>query len=115
MGCLFEFLFEVVLEFFTEGITRLMCMVIPKHSLSKKAYKFVKGIVFVFSVLLLSSIFIGFMLILSGDASEKTAGYYMLFIPLGIIVIQITLGLVARKRTKLKLNSYDNTEQYLNR
>ncbi len=100
MSCLFEFIFEVILEAFGEGFMYLMCLIIPKKSLSQKTYKTVKIMVKIFAGILLLSMLLGFILMLSDDMLENTIGKYMFFIPLAISVFQIGFGVILKINAK---------------
>ena len=102
MSCLFEFIFEVILEAFGEGFMYLMCLIIPKKSLSQKTYKTVKILVKIFAGILLLSMLLGFILMLSDDMLESKIGKYMFFIPLAISIFQIGLGIILKITAKTK-------------
>lgn len=100
MGCLIEFIFEIVFEVIVEAIgemyIKLMTLIVPEHQFSEKLRKRIKNAVTVFAVLLFLCSLIGFFLFWQTDPAIKTAGAYMLFVPLGMMGIQIATGIIYR-------------------
>ena len=106
MGCLFELIFELVFEIIVEAVgaiyIKLMTLFVPNHQFNKKLRKKIKNGVTAFAVLLFFCAFIGFFLFLEPPSLAKTVGAYMLFIPLGIIGIQILALIVYRAVKAIK-------------
>ncbi len=100
MGCLLEFIFEIVFEVIVEGIfmlyVKLMSLFIPEHEFSPLLRERIKKGVTAFAAILLLVAFIGFILFIQPSSVAKTVGAFMLFIPLGVIIAQIIAGIVYR-------------------
>ena len=100
MGYLFEFLFELVFEITAELVLaiyiKLMTWAVPEHKFDERLREKIKKGVTVFAALLFLSSLIGFFLFLQPPSITKTVGAYMLFIPLGIMGVQIILGIVCQ-------------------
>lgn len=96
MGCLFEFIFEIFFELIIEGWVALMMCIVPEKMENKKIHKILKTSVGAFSGILLLSMVIGVFTLISDDTYTKTIGKYLFFIPLGISVIQIIIGIMVR-------------------
>lgn len=73
-----------------------MLLVFPNHRLSGKLNERIKNVVLIFALLLLVCAVVGLFLFLSPDPDLKTVGACLLFIPLGIMGVQITAGIVLR-------------------
>ena len=100
MGCLFELFFEIIFEVIVEGVLalymKLMTLLVPEHQFDEKLREKIKNGVTVFAVLLFLCSFIGFFLFLQPPSITKTVGAYMLFVPLGIMGVQMVAGIVYR-------------------
>jgi hypothetical protein len=102
MGCLFEFLFEVIgeaiLELLLEGYLRLMSLIVPSSGIPETQRSKFKRIVKVFSIVLLFSLFIGLlMLIIPGTpVTIHSIGKYLLYISFALIGMQILFGIVLK-------------------
>ena len=94
MGCLYEFIFELVLEVFFEGYIKLMQLCVSKFNLSEKKRKRVNSAIKIFCSLLILSLFCGLVLLLVQSPTAKTIGNYLALIPIVISIIQIVVGLV---------------------
>ena len=121
MGCLFELLFEFVFELIVELVgtvyIRLMTLFVPEHQFNKSLKKRIENGVEVFAVLLLLCAIIGFFMFLQPPYAVKIAGAYLLFIPLGIIVIQIIAGIIyriVRARGRHRWQELSMFDRYLN-
>ena len=108
MGCLFELLFEFIFEIIVEltftGYINLMTLLVPQHQFDKKLREKIKNGVTVFAVLLFLCSFTGFFLFLQPHSIIKTIGSYMLFVPLGIMGVQIIVGIIYRIIRATKTN-----------
>ena len=106
MGCLLEVVFEVVFEVILEAIlaiyTKLMTLFVPEHKFDKRLREKIKKGVTGFAVLLFLCSFIGFFLFLEPPSTAKTVGAYMLFIPLGMMGVQIVAGIIYRIVTAIR-------------
>ncbi|MBQ3084411.1 MAG: hypothetical protein IJC46_03040 [Clostridia bacterium] len=104
MGCLFETLFEVIFEGIFEGIfdlimfcyLKLMRLIVPDREVSEQAREKIKDIVTTVSVILFLIMFIGIFFLLPDEPTFNTVGKFMTYIPLGIIVVQILLGIIVK-------------------
>lgn len=92
MGCILEFL----LDFIGDGISELMCLILPKHRMGEVSKFILKTIIYLFTAVLLVSIIFGLIFLFSDDASLIDIGRKMIFIPLIILAVQITLGILIR-------------------
>lgn len=95
MGCLIEFIFEVIGEAILEGWMALMQWCVPRKSLSHKVSFVLRTFVNIFSVVLLCML-VGLIMWVSEDRLITQIGKYMLLICLGISAVQISLGLIVR-------------------
>ncbi|MBR7142126.1 MAG: hypothetical protein IKD06_01155 [Clostridia bacterium] len=93
---LFEIVFEIVVEVILNLYIKLMSLLIPEHRFSSKLRQRVKKGVTAFAALLLLCAFVGFFLFLEPPSATKTVGAYLLFVPLGIMGVQIAAGIVCR-------------------
>lgn len=96
MGCLIEFIFEVIGEAILEGWMALMQWCVPRKSLSHKVSCVLRTLVKIFSVVLLLCMLAGLIMWVSEDRLITQIGKYMLLISLGISAAQIGLGLIVR-------------------
>ncbi len=100
MGCLLEFLFEIIFEGVFEVIVyaymKLMALIVPEKAITDQTSTKIKNIVITVSVLLGVILVIGVILLLPPDPGINTIGKYMTFIPLTIIGIQVILGIVMK-------------------
>lgn len=102
MGCLFELVFEIIVELTVTIYMKLMSLIVPAHQFDKRLKEKIEYGVTVFAVLLFLCSFIGFFLFLQPPSITKTIGAYMLFVPLGIMGFQILLGIVCRIISAIK-------------
>ena len=107
MGCLLEFVFEVVFESVAELIVcayiSLVKLIVPDKVFTRQTTTTVRNAVVTVSVLLLISLVVGILCLLPPDPVINTVGRYMTYIPLGIIGVEIIAGVVMfviRKRKK---------------
>ncbi len=109
MGCLFDFIFELVFTVIFEGILaiymKLMMLIVPSHKFDTKLREKVKNGVAIFACVLLLCAIIGFLMYLSPTSVVKTVGAYMLFIPLGIMGVTMTAGIIYRIVKAIKKKS----------
>ena len=106
MGCLLDFLFELVFEILAEAITSLyikaMTLFFPNHQYNDKTQQRIRTGVTIFAVLLLLCATIGFIMYMQDDPLIKSIGSYLLFVPLIIMGIQIIAGIIYRIVEKFK-------------
>ena len=101
MGCLF-FPLELLVDGIIEGWFYLMEWIVPDRHITRTFRIVLKVFVWIFSALLFVIMFVGFFAIISPNPDTHLLGKYMVFIPLGISAIQITLGIVVRIISKKK-------------
>lgn len=105
MGCLFKLLFlpftllfdviELIFEEILEGWFILMCWIVPTRHLGQKSRVAIKIIIGIFSFALFLIFTIG---VLGAALTEATVMdlWKPIFIPLGISILQIAVGLIVR-------------------
>ena len=100
MGCILDFLLDVLLEGFIElvlyGYLTLMSWIVPDKAFTPQAEKAVKRVVLIFSGILLLLILIGLALLIQEDPVIVTIGKHMTYIPLAIIGVQVLLGMIVK-------------------
>ena len=101
MGCLF-FPLELLVDAIIEGWFYLMEWIIPERYITRTVRIVLKVFVWILSSLLFVIMFLGVFAIISPDPDIHLLGKYMIFIPLGISVIQILLGIIVRIISKKK-------------
>lgn len=106
MGCLLEFLFEFVLEGVIEllgyGYIKLMTLIVPDKAITEKTKKKIKTAVTAVAADLVVVLIIGLTFLIQSDPVIKIIGKYMTFIPLGIMAVQIILGIIVQIVSRLK-------------
>lgn len=118
MGCLLELFFlfvEIVLEGMVELIgycyIKLMQLIVPDKMISEKTKKIIKKIVTTFAILLAVVLFLGFIFLIQEDPFIKNIGKYMTYIPLGIIALQVSIGILVKIIGRFKSNNNDDSEE----
>ena len=109
MGCLMEFFLEV----FVEGIfelafycyLKLMQLIVPEKSISEKSKRVIKNTIKVIACLLFLTVLVGLVFLTETHTVLHTVGQYMTFIPLGIIALEIVLGIVFKIISHRKNNN----------
>lgn len=99
MELLLDLIFDGIFAAFDsviDGWFALMQWIVPEKTLGKTARTIIKIVVGIFSLLLLVCMVLGIVALLSEDAYTRQVGKYMVFIPLGISILQIVLGIVVR-------------------
>ena len=100
MGCLMEFFLEI----FVEGVfelafycyLKLMQLIVPEKSIPDKTKRVIKNTIKVIACLLFLIILIGLVFLTETHSVLHTVGLYMTFVSLGIIALEIVLGIVFR-------------------
>lgn len=99
MGCLFELFLEIVVEVVCEVVAEfyleLMSLIVPNKIITPKTKKIITLIVISLSIVLFIALICG--AVLWGQDNNlvlRIVGKYMTLISVGIIVIQITLGVI---------------------
>ena len=99
MGCIIEFLLELIVEGVAYTYGELMLLIVPKRMRSKKLKNVLRTVVCLFSVALFLLIIVGLVLT---DQGIRPLGDYLTYIPLVIIVIQIISGIIVKISGKSK-------------
>ncbi len=73
-----------------------------EKNIGKKARAALRIVVVIVTVILFISMIVGFFALISGDEYEKQIGGYLLFIPFGISILQISAGILVRMISKKK-------------
>ena len=97
MGCIMETILEILLE----GFLEIMFAIIPKpeNGMTKKKEEWLKFFVALYVLAVIVSIFVGVILLAEGSA----VGYYLIFIPVGLVAINIIFNVIIKiKRKKNK-------------
>ena len=106
MGCLIELFLEIVVEVLFELIAvsyiKLMQLIVPNKSFTKRKKKIIKNTVTTIFSLLGVVLIIGVVFLVQKDTLFKTIGAYMTYIPLAIITLQILLGILVLAFSRLK-------------
>ena len=95
-------LFELIGDAIIDMWFAVMQWIIPEKALTKYVRSILKVIIGVFSCLLFISMVLGLFAIVSDNVYTSEIGKYMVFVPLCISVIQISLGIVVRIISKKK-------------
>lgn len=107
MGCIIEFFVELfvegIFELFGYCYIKLMHLIVPNKTVSKKSKRIMKGIAATFAALLAVALLIGFILFVQDDPSIKTIGRYMTYISLALMVLQIAAGIVVKIGNHFKM------------
>lgn len=101
MGCLL-FPFELLFDGAIEGWLYLMQWIVPEKGLSRGLCIGLKILVGIFTIVLLISMILGIFALISEDEYVNYIGKFMVFIPLGISVVQIVFGIIFRFVSKKK-------------
>ena len=106
MGCLLDLFFELFFEGLVELIVylymKIVSWILPEHKFSEKLKKRLRNGLEVFSAIMLLSLMCGIGLLIDADPAGKTVGAYMTYIPLGIIVAQLLLGIIIKVITIIR-------------
>ena len=96
MGCLLEFFGELFFELILHCYIELMRLIVPSKTFSEKAKRKMRKIATVIAALLVVVLIVGLIFLLQADPLIKTIGKYMTYIPLAIIVLQISAGIIVK-------------------
>ncbi len=100
MGRLLELVFEVFFEGLVELVgyvyIKLMTMIVPEKAISERVKHGLKVAVTTFSAILMIVLIVGLILLIQEDPGIKNIGRYMTWIPLGIMGIQVGLGILVK-------------------
>ncbi len=100
MSVLIDFIVDLFAEIFVDsmvdGIAYLMQLIVPEKKLNESHTKVLRIIVFVYTIALLSIWFyFGFIGMFFDENPDQTTKC-LFFIPLALIIIQITIGIVVK-------------------
>lgn len=79
-----------------------MQLIVPKKSISKRTQTVLKVIVGIITIICFTSMFFCVIAMISDDVEVHLLGMYFAFIPLGIIVLQIAVGIIVKIFNKPK-------------
>lgn len=100
MGCLFDLFFEIFFEGIFELIVycyiKLMTLIVPDKMITDYAKRKIKNIVIIVAAILGIVLVIGLIFFVQDDHFIKNIGKYMTYIPLTIIALQTTLGIIMK-------------------
>lgn len=94
------FILDFIGDLIIEAWFELMQFIIPNKMASRKFRLLLKIIVYIFSGILYASIIIGVFAIINSDEYTRKIGMYMVFIPLGISIVQILIGILVKLKHK---------------
>lgn len=106
MGCLLEFIMEVVgegvIESFAYCYLQLMQLIVPDKAVSEKTKKITKIIATTMAAVLLVALIVGLGLFVQEDPATINIGKYVLAVSLSVIVLQVLLGAAMRIADRFK-------------
>lgn len=106
MGCLFELFFEIFVEVFFELIVscyiKLMTLIVPDKMITDRTKRIIKNIATTVAAVLGVILVVGLIFLLQDDPFIKNIGKFMTYIPLGIIALQVTLGILTKMISHFK-------------
>ena len=106
MGCLLEFIMEVVgegvIEFFAYCYLQLMQLIVPDKAVTEKTKKITKIIATTMAAVLLVALIVGLGLFVQEDPAASNIGKYVLVVSLFVIVLQVLLGIIVRFRGRFR-------------
>lgn len=95
MGCLLEFITEIVaegvIEFFAYCYLQMMQLIVPD-----KAKKITKIIATTMAAVLFVALIVGLGFFVQEDPAASNIGKYVLAVSLSVIVLQVLLGIIVR-------------------
>lgn len=93
MGCLL-LPFELIFDGMIEGYFALMQWIVPNRIFGERVRIILKIFAGIFTSALLFFMILGIFAMLNNDEGIKYIGKLMFFIPLGISIVQIIIGIV---------------------
>ena len=98
--CVLELFFEIFVEGIFELIghcyIKLMQLIVPDKIVSEETKKTIRNIATTFAALLAIVLIIGFIFLIQDDPFVKNIGKYMTYIPLGIMALQVLIGILVK-------------------
>ncbi len=95
-----RFILGLIVDLILEGWFELMQFIVPDKMASRAFRSFLKVIVFIFTCVLYCSMFFGIIAMINPDEFVHKLGMYMFFVPLGISIVQILIGLIVNLKKK---------------
>ena len=106
MGCLLEFITEIVaegvIEFFAYCYLQMMLLIVPDKAVTEKTKKITKIIATTMAAVLLVALIVGLGLFVQEDPATINIGKYVLAVSLSVIVLQVLLGAAMRIADRFK-------------
>ena len=106
MGCLLELFFEIFLEGLFEltfyAYLKLTHLIVPEKHITETAKQVIKKTITAVSCLLIVVIIVGLCFLADGHGPLNVVGRYLTFVPLGIIALEIVLGIVFKLVSRTK-------------
>ena len=99
MGCLLGIL-DLIVEFPFLVLEELMLMVLPEKKLGTSAHFILELLIRVFFTFLLIAIIVGIVFQFLDSEKLSYIGKFLIYIPLSIIVLQITMGIILKARKR---------------
>lgn len=99
MGCL-GLLLELIVDLPFFILEELMLMVLPEKKLGTVAHFILELLIGAFSACLLIAIIVGIVFQFLDSEKLSYVGKFLIFIPLSVIVLQITIGIILKIRNK---------------
>lgn len=100
MGCLLEFITEIVaegvIEFFVYCYLQLMQLIVPDKAVSEKAKKIAKIIATTIAVVLFVAAIVGLGFFVQEDPVASNIGKHVLAVSLSVMALQVLLGITMR-------------------
>ncbi len=91
---------DLILALIWDVWVALMQAIVPEKMANRTFRFFFKGIIFLFTFVCATSMFFGVIAMINPDEFIHKLGLYLFFIPLGISILQILIGLIVRSKTK---------------
>ena len=100
MGCLLEFITEIVaegvIEFFAYCYLQMMLLIVPDKAVTEKTKKITKIIATTMAAVLFVTVIVGLGFFVQEDPAASNVGKYVLAVSLSVIVLQVLLGITMR-------------------
>lgn len=109
MGCLFELVFEILLEGLIGLLTRcyieLFRFIVPRKVLSERAKKVIRVSSLVFVLFVIFAFCVGLAFLIQSDPDITNIGRYIVRISLIVMAVQLVLGVLAWIIRRLRKSS----------
>ena len=98
MGCLFELIFDIVLEGSMELTAwcyiKIMQLIFPGETISERTRKTVKLVTGIIGMLCFLALFVGLIMLFQDGSMTKKAGLYTISIALIVLLLPMALGAI---------------------